>query len=264
LQTSPDYRQVLQSTSLAAASADEIRVRTAESNTHCSRFAEGRYRWSRSEDGLFLTLTLVEDACATRANLFARTWVHSHGAVNDGGLGVNYGVDPKIQMTLPRDEGQRWAMEGGEVASPVLKTFNADPFRAFVVVKNPGGFKEPCTASQLSKLAIDPTTAAFVDYIEALPDATVSTSDATVGGRPAVRLDVRIAAETCSADGFRAFRPEDPGDEYEWWFAPGEHQPLYIVQMDPGTTFLLWYQGPEGEEEQVIDSISFIERLPRP
>ena len=261
LQTTPDYRQLLASVPLAAPDG-ELRLRS-NAASQCPLHSEGRYRWTRSPDGLFLTLDLIEDACADRATVFARTWVHSLGAVNDGGPGVAYGVTPMTQMTLPT--GQRMAAEGGE-QSQVVKTFgDVQPFRAFVVVRNPGGFGAPCSTSDTQKADIAHTTEAFTTYVEGLPGAAVTTTTTQVGGRPAVRLDVSIdAAVDCASGSIEAFHPENLADTYAWAFEPGEVQPLYIVQMDAATTFLLWFQGTADEHGAVIDSIQFIDKLPMP
>ena len=213
---------------------------------------------------MFLTVEVIEDACPTRATVFARTWVHSLGAVNDGGPGVAYGVTPMTQVTLP--SGQRYGASGGE-QSQEIKTFgDSQPFRAFVVVRNPGGFGAPCSDTDPQKGGLTANTAeAFVRYVEGLPGATVSTEPATIGGRTGVRLDVAIdPGLECRADGMQAFHPENLADEFTWAFVPGEVESLYILQMDAATTFLLWYQGSAAEEQAVLESIEFIDALPVP
>ncbi|MBI2781154.1 MAG: hypothetical protein HYX55_05100 [Chloroflexi bacterium] len=257
-----DCCNAFKSTSLQAG-PKELRVRADLQVLGCEAAQEGLYTWNRSTDGLFLTLTLVADACPNRAAVFARTWVHSLGAVNDGGPGVNYGVTPMIQMALPT--GQRYGMDGGEQA-PEIKTFgDVQPFRAFVVVRNPGGFGAPCSATDTKKMNVARTTDAFVTYVKGLPGATVQTSTTMIGGRPAVRLGVSIdPAVKCLPSGIQAFHPEKLTDTFDWWFNPGEVQPLYIVQMDASTTFLLWYQGTADEERAVLASIKFIDKLPTP
>lgn len=256
-----DSRLVVESMSYPAA-ANELRVQ-AKPSVGCASGQEGRYRWTRSPDGLFLTLELIEDACANRATAFARTWVRSHGAVNDGGTGVLYGMDPDMQFTMPT--GQRYGLGGGDHAAD-LKTFgDAQPFRALVVIRNPGGFDDPCSTTDTRKSDIAHTTDAFVAYVQSLPGATATTSDASIGGRPAVKLDVSMdTAVECASGAIEAFHPELLTDTNSWAFAPGEVQTIYIVEMDATTTFLLWYQGPAAEAQAVLDSIQFIDALPTP
>ena len=62
-------------------SADEIKLVTpSPSNDQgvtqtCTEGQVGHYRWSRSADGLSLTLTVVDDQCAGRISTLSRTWV---------------------------------------------------------------------------------------------------------------------------------------------------------------------------------------------
>lgn len=94
----------LQSDSVQA-NPGEIRLR-ATGALGCDRDEEGRYAFDRSRDGMFLTLTLVDDACALRSSVLARTWVRAHGPVNDGRRGVLDAFSPEIVVDLP--EG-RWS-----------------------------------------------------------------------------------------------------------------------------------------------------------
>lgn len=264
LQTTPDYRQLLNSAPLSAPNG-ELRLRSnTVDNVYCTVNDEGSYRWNRSSDGLFLTLQLIADDCPARAAVFARTWVRSHGAVNDGGPGVNYGVTPMIQMTLPT--GQRYGMGGGE-QGPDIGTFGDQlPYRAFVVIRNPGGFGAPCAATDTQKIDVAHTTAAFAAYLDALPGVNLTTSDTTIGGRSAVRMDVAVdPGVKCRAGGnISAFHVEKLTDEAFWELGAGQVETFYIVQIDATTTFLLWYQGTAAEETAVLDSITFIDKLPTP
>lgn len=262
LQTIPDYRQLLSSAPLSAPGG-ELRLRSNPVNNQCPSGSEGRYRWDRSEDGLFLTVELIEDACADRATVFARTWVRSLGAVHDGGAGVAYATTPMTQVTLPR--GQRLGTAAGD-GWEEIKTFgDLQPFQAFVVVRNPGGYGAPCSTGDTLKHAIPATTADFISYLEGLPGATLTTATTEIDGRPAIQIDYRIDnTVVCEAGEIAALHPEDPSDETVWASVPGELQRMYIVQIDESTTFLLWYQGNSETERAVIDSIRFIDQLPTP
>ena len=258
-----DGRFVVESSSLAAPDG-EIWLRADAGGSGCSFGDNGRYRWDRSTDGLFLTLELISDDCEPRAVALTRTWVRSHGAVNDGGPGVLYGMDPDMQFAMPT--GQRYGLGGGDHAAE-LKTFGDSlPFRGFVAIKNPGGFGAPCASGDAKKIDIAHTTQAFANYVRELPGATVTTSDVTIGGRPGTQLDVSIDANvTCNlTDGIRAFHPELLSDAAEWAFNPGEVETLYILQMDEANTLLIWYQGGADEESTVLDSVTFIDTLPTP
>src|SRR5689334_1891681 len=93
---------VLKSETLAAP-ANEIDLVTSSDaeSVGCTSGQVGRYTWSRSADGLFLTLTAIADACANRQTAMSRTWVHSLSAVTDGQTGV-LPFSGWLKMTLPK------------------------------------------------------------------------------------------------------------------------------------------------------------------
>jgi hypothetical protein len=262
LQTIPDYRQLLSSTPLAAPSG-ELHVRSNSSNTQCQLNSVGRYAWDRVPSGRFLHLTLIDDACPTRAKVFARTWVRSHGAVSDGGSGVAYSTTPMVQVDLPR--GQRLGASAGEQWQEI-KTFGGEePFQAFVVIANPGGFNAPCSTSDTEKIDIAHTTDALVAYLDGLPGASHITEPTEIDGRPAVQIDYRIDnGVSCASGEIAALHPQDASDPQTWTSIAGELQRMYAVQVDADTTFLLWYQGNSETERSVIESIQFIDALPLP
>jgi hypothetical protein len=225
----------------------------------------GRYRWSRSADGLFLTLTKVEDACAARAAVLDRTWVHPLDAVNDGGPGVIPFAGRWLQLTLP---SRRFAM-GGSVESPDIHLFDDQAASVrLVVIKDPLGFAKPCSTTDHSTISIPRTTAGFVSYIRTLPGLTASTSNATVDGRSAVHVSVRPNGKPqCGVMG--AFHSMDASvvpPEGEWDLVPADLHSFWIVGVDPDT-YLLWYEGGgvrAGDEQAVISSAKFLDKLPTP
>jgi hypothetical protein len=262
VQTIPDYRGLLSSAPLAAPSG-ELHVRSNGSNAQCELNSVGRYAWDRVPSGRFLHLTLIEDACPTRAKVFARTWVRSLGAVNDGGSGVAYGVTPMVQVDLPR--GQRLAASAGADWQEIKTFGDEEPFQAFVVIANPGGFNAPCSTSDTEKIDIAHTTAALVAYLENLPGASHTTEPTEIDGRPAVQIDYRIdSGVTCASGEIAALHPQASSDQQIWTSIPGELQRMYAVQVDEDITFLLWYQGNSETERSVIESIRFIDALPLP
>ena len=69
--------QVLKSETLQAP-AGEIDLRATSADTiGCAPGDLGRYTWLRSADGMFLTLTAIDDACANRRTAMSRDWEHS-------------------------------------------------------------------------------------------------------------------------------------------------------------------------------------------
>jgi hypothetical protein len=262
-----DGDQLLQSTSVAAA-ANQIRLIAKDSISGCRLGDEGTYLWFRSPGGLYLKLDAIEEACPARRAALERTWVHSLGAVNDGGTGVAlwaFGTSADETYMLATLPSMRMAMIGPENAFDIHSFDHAGPQVAFVVLKNPLGLVEPCSPTSKPQ-PIDPTTDAFVDYVEGLPGVSVSTAKATVGGRKAVHLTTTSDASVECGEEIVAFWPDAPGADDAWGFRPGEPLSLWIVDMGADTN-LIWYHG-EGvtpaDEAAVIESIQFIETLPTP
>lgn len=260
--TTPYTRDYLDSQSLDAPNG-ELRLRTAFAGADCDTDAEGRYAWSRSNDGFFLTLTLIEDACAARATAFARTWVRSFAAASEGGHGVVDGVTPMVEVTLPA--GQRLWGGAGDQWQAIMTDGGLEPYQAFVVIRNPGGFAAPCSTSDPQPTSIPATTTDLVSYIDSLPGASVVTAATEIDGRPAIQFDMRIDNEIqCESGDIFNLHPESPSDTQVWTSVPGELQRLYVVQIDASTTFLLWYQGNSETERAVIASVHFLDKLPTP
>jgi len=252
--------------------ADEIRFIATTRDVGCVLGDVGRYHWSRSADGLYLTLSAIEDGCAPRATAFGRTWVHALDAVNDGGLGVIPFSTRWIQATLP---SIRFAM-GGSTESPDIHTFDAGgPSITLLVIKDPVGFAKPCSTTTQATVAIPRTTAGFVSYVRGLPGFNATTANSAVDGRPAVHLTVTPKATSpCGSRDMAAFHSMNApaqtlpgqGAEGEWDVGHGSRHSFWIVDVD-ADTYLFWYEG-EGvttqDEQAVISSVKFLDNLPKP
>jgi hypothetical protein len=255
--------QVLMSDSVEAPEG-EIRLVSTGLSGGCALADEGRYTWDRPGDGEFLTLAVIDDPCASRAEALARTWVHSLSAVTDGGPGVlPWHGERWFQATLP---SMRFGL-GGATRAAELTTFDADdPAISFIVLQDPSGFDDPCAAGGGNPLVIDRTTDALVAYVEGLPGVTVTTADGQVDGRSAVHLTIESTAAACPSGRITAFGPMQQTEDGDWGFAPGATQSMWIVG-DGGDTFLFWYDGDgvtPADEQAVIDSIRFLDELPAP
>jgi hypothetical protein len=258
----PRGENVYESTSVAAPE-DELAFVSAGSLVGCAPGDVGRYGWERSADGMFLTLTVISDACTTRAAAFGRTWAHSLSAVTDGGRGViPWGGSRWFEATVP---SMRFGLSGADRAYD-LRTFeDGDPAIRFLVLQDPMGFDDPCATAR-TPVSIDRTTDGLVDYVRGLPGVSVTTEEGEIDGRPAVHLIVESTAVECPAGTINAFHPMQPTDDGEWGFAPGGTHSMWVVQ-DGADTFLFWYEG-EGvtaaDEQAVMDSIRFLDQLPTP
>jgi len=257
-----DSPQVAMSTAWTTA-PDEIRLVASGSNVGCTAGDEGWYRWQRSADGLFLTLSLVEDACALRATTLARTWVHSFAAVSDGGRGVDNATSPAILMTLP---SRSFAMAAPEGANEIFTPVEGARI-SFVAIVNPFGYAEPCASPAGGQSPIGHTVDAFVAYAKGLPGHTVTTTDTQIDGRRAVHLDITTSSSSACPSGtvaqFSAVRPASTAGIVS--VALGDPESLWAVEV--GTDlFVLDYSGAvtPADEQQLIDSLSFIDALPAP
>lgn len=65
-----------------------LRLEARDINGGCSVGDIGSYRWGTSDDGQWLTLDLVEDACAARSVILPGTWQRSLSHSNAGGPGM--------------------------------------------------------------------------------------------------------------------------------------------------------------------------------
>jgi hypothetical protein len=251
--------QALMSASLDAAPG-EIRLAAAETNAQCAFQSEGRYSWTRSADGLYLTLTAIEDACPTRATSFGRTWVRSLGAVNDGRSGILNYFNPALQMTLPAD---RYAAGGGFEAADLA----GDAGNHFIAVKDPAGFDTPCSRTGGTHIAIAKTRAAFAAYLSGLTGFSPTTTEHVIDGLPATHLDIATSKDV-ACDGGRVFEfaPSDLSADTSWFITQGDRDAIWLVEKQ-GHLYLLQYIGEKvtlAEEEAVMKTIHFIDKLPTP
>ena len=249
--------QVLHSTSVAAA-AGEIRLRASDALSGCPAGDEGRYGWSRSADGLILTLAPVEEACTLRATTLGRTWTRSLGAVNDGRRGIVNYFDPAIEITLPAGI---WAAGGSDLAADLRGPNGFE----LIAVQDPRGFAAPCSDNGGAAISIGPTADAFVAYMRGLPDFTVTTTEYQMDGLRAVHLAVETSAETvCPGGQVFKFQSPDVTAPTGWSITPGDPDSIWIVEV-PGHAYLLQYLGQdltEADELDVLSTVHFVEALP--
>ena len=261
VQTNSGDRVVLDSESVTP-SAGEIRLVTTKSNAGCVVGDEGRYRASRSADGMFLAITPIADACATRAATLGRTWVRSLGAVNDGRHGIVNYFTPAIEITLP---ALRFGAGGVSEAADI----RTDSGLTLIGVKNPSGYQSPCAAAGGGRSPITPTAAAFIAYARHLPGFKIKTTDLTIDGHRATHLSITTSASIdCPSAEVFEFGPNDVAitDGGYWSVKPGDADSIWLVEVGKDL-YLLQYRGPDvspATEEQVLSTVHFIDKLPTP
>jgi hypothetical protein len=253
--------QVLKSESLRAPRG-EIALRATSADTiGCAPGDLGRYTWSRSADGMFLTLTVIDDACVNRQTAMSRVWVHSLSAVTDGGLGVIPFGNGWLKATVPQ---MQFGLSGDGYID--LKATDGTD-RSLVAMTDPSGIDAPCGVTR-QPVAIQKTPAALIAYIRTLPGFTVATEQSTVAGLPATHVTIKPkGSATCQADGsIVAFHSDASGATGELSISADQTHSMWIVQGASDTSLFL-YGGDAvtpAEETSVISSLQFLDALPTP
>lgn len=255
--------QVLKSETLRAP-AGEIDLRATSAETiGCAPGDLGRYTWSRSADGMFLTLTAIDDACANRRAAMSRVWVHSLSAVTDGGLGVMPFEGGWVKATVAQ---QRFGLSG-DVDYFLLRPMDG-PDRNLIAIKDPIGIDAPCSSTRQPAQGLD-SQATFVSYVRTLPGFMVSTEQTTVAGLPATHVTITPkGSASCQPDGsIVAFNNRSPaGTRGELTLSADQPHSLWFLQS-PTDTYLFVYGGDAvtlAEEASVISSLQFLDALPTP
>jgi hypothetical protein len=238
--------------------ADELTVATSFADTGCTVGDQGRYRWALSADGVELTLTPIDDACAHRSAALARTWFHTFEGLTDGGPGVASAFDPAFRVTLPTG-----AFSGSYGADSIdIESSALD--RTMFAVKDPMGSTDPCAADGGAKKPIAPGIDAFVAYLRTLPGVTVNTTDITIDGHRAVKITMPVSTTVACPDGkIKEWTTKDPADTGWWLIRPGDTDIIYVVELPTATYLLQWLGGgvTDTEEQQVLSTVHFLDNL---
>lgn len=246
----------------AASPLDQIHLVATAGSIGCKAGDEGRYAWTRPGDGLFLHITLIEDACARRASLLARTWVHSLQAVNDGGLGI-IRAGSFILGTLP---DYRFAASGGDGVTDLHSFDENDPSTNLLVFDGAPGLDAPCSL-QRNPVTITPTLDALVAYMDGLPGVSLGKQATKVDGYPAVHLTLTSDASIdCPNGEIAMFRGTGDATAPDYSVAPGGKHSFWVIQL-PDRALVIWYEGEDVDaaaEQAFIDSLDFLDTLPTP
>ena len=240
---------------------DGVHVASAEAGVGCAIGDEGAYRTTVSPDGLQLTFEAVDDACATRSEALARTWVRAVDFASKGGLGAIAAFDPVFTIELPA--GRYTGTPEMNAAAEVSSTD-----RTLVAVKDPWGLAKPCSSDPASndKAPVDPNADAFVDYLRTLPGRHGRPRGAD-DRRPSRRSrdDLDRCGDRLSVGRARDVDPEgvhlaDPS----WGVTPGDPASVYLAEVGSDLVLLQWRgDGVTTQEERdVLSTITFLDGLP--
>jgi hypothetical protein len=226
-----------------------------------------QYRWSTSADGVWLTLSEVEDSCPNRATVVPGTWVRSGSHDNHGGPLISAGFEPMFSFTLAE---AGWLAGGGKG----VITVDSGP-ATFKVWQDPDGFNDYCDATKGTKplvRGIDP----FLEFLRS-PSSGMNVSnqrETTVDGHRAVIIDIAGKADvprpcwTNPDNGetnliLQWTQHADPG--WTWATDIGSAAwPIVIAEVDGHTLVFEDIKSGNELDQSVLDSVRFLDALPSP
>jgi hypothetical protein len=225
--------------------------------TGCSARDAGTYRVQHSTDGLRLTLTAVDDACAARAAINARTWTRSMAAHSRGGFGVVDAFDPLFTLELPEGVYTASRTNDWQVIDDQVHG------EEFMAVKDPQGFLDPCDISR-GRYEVEPGAQAWVDYFAQLDGFTVdSVTDLRVDGHRAKQLVVHVDVDqSCPSGHLSEWQPKNETTDFHSFLRPGDTDYMVVVELADATLLFQVLPTPDALGGQVIGSIRFLEALP--
>ena len=165
---------------IVAGPTDELRLSLVRDGGGCRAGDIGRYRLVLAPDRSSLSLTLIDDPCASRAELLARPWRRTLFRDSEGGSGLVDAFEPAFLMTIPS------APTVGVVEGPFVE-ISSEGF-GFDIVKDPVGVSEPCTETGGEPLPGRSRAATIEAYLRSIPGVVVSSTPTAVGGFPARHL----------------------------------------------------------------------------
>ena len=241
---------------VARGASDGIEV-AASPLPGCSAPDAGGYRLERSDDGLRLTLTPIEDVCPARASVLGRTWIHALSEPNHGGLGVVDAFDPLFTVQLP--EGVYTISR----TTDAMEVHNQIQDQGFLMFKDPQGFVDPCDVGA-GRYEVAPGAQAWVDYFAQLHGFTTdSVTDLLVDGHKAKSLVVHIDVDqSCPSGNLSEWQPKNETSDFHSFLRPGDTDYMVVVELADATLLFQVLPTPEALGGQVIGSIRFLEGLP--
>lgn len=248
------------SSGASARKADELDLVASAAAAGCAGGDTGRYTTTVSSDGLYLTLKLVSDACATRGATLARTWVRSHDGASPGGRAILSYFEPAFLITLPTATYQAdpETTDGAWIAS-------TDPNLTLTGVRNPAGYADPCAGSSGSRIQVAHTIKAFSAYLDALPGFTVQSTTLQIDGHAAAHLEIptTITADCPSGDVYE-WTQGDVVATGGWHLHQGETDGVYLIEVGSDLYLLQWFGADvtSADALSVISTVHFVNGLP--
>lgn len=234
----------------------------------CTRGDIGKYRYSISTDGAWLTLTKVDEACKNRAEIAPGTWVRNGSADSHGGPLVSANFDPVVAFTLPAGT---WIGGGGNG----VITADAGP-ATFKVWQDPDGFNDPCDDAK-GTVVLDRGIDPFLAFLRGPKSGlTVSNQrETTVDGHRAVIVDIVGKAgppKPCWTNPdtgetnmiLQWTQHADAGWKWATDLAGTTPWPIVITEVNGHTIVFEDISSGTTLDQSVLDSVRFLDALPTP
>ncbi len=201
---------------ITAEAANTFRLTLSTDTESCSAGDVGHYRWALSPGGTTLTLTALDDVCDLRAQTITGAWDHT--ACNDHGrdcLGVveagtystnrfnPFGQFTYGQVTFTVPDG--WAIANDTQAALFLRratdyTNHKESFYGISAWADVAAAKQDC--SDQSDSTIGTRAADIAAWMASLPSVIATHTTIDVNGLPAEVVDVHIAPNATTCQGF--------------------------------------------------------------
>jgi hypothetical protein len=242
----------------SSGAANEFDLVAIGTDSGCTVGDAGRYTTVVSSDGIYLTLTLVSDACAARGATLARTWVRSFDGPSQGGRALVAAFEPTFLVTLPSATYQ------SDLTPDAATVISTTPDRTLIAVRNPAGFSDPCSSTGGSTIQIAHTIKAFSAYLDTLPGLTVQSASLQIDGHAAAHL---VIPTTITADCPTKVNEWTQGDVVTsggWLIRQGDTDVVYLVEVGSDLYLLQWLGAgvTPTEELSVLSTVHFVNGLP--
>jgi hypothetical protein len=256
-----------------------IEINANEPTGSCVNGETGRYAWSVTDDGQWMTLTPDgTDKCVTRARLLPGTWQRSMAHDSIGGPGIAVNLQPYVLYTLPRMSWKGWGGSGRDAVA----VDSADGTRSLRIWKNVDGFADACDISK-GRANLEPGMDAFVRYLSTDPRFKVThTEDLTVDGHRAVAVTFRIGdgikapcreldGNDTAKGGVLLWVQRSANSDASWATVIASADTLVVTEVDGASIVFeaAVTEAPTGDGDFVadrtfLDSVKFVNELPSP
>jgi hypothetical protein len=270
---------------------DELVLTSDRDTGGCASGDLGRYRWSLSPGGSFLTLDAIADDCEPRSAAISDTWQRSVcrntenfclGILEPGTYSSMYvrpdlapGADwtadfGAIRYTVPggwansADWPDHYALMRAASYAAGDSGSGAVAPDAITVLARPTAARLNSDCPEESEPGIGTTRAELGAWILAHPGLVVTQQpDVTVDGLPATVLDLAVAddwTETCDPNAPFVAAPVFFGG-YHWALAQNDRMRVVLLDLPSGTTtaIVIDVQNPSSFETLVTETMPIVE-----